>query len=75
MLRMYRENCSSWPSARWPSSPESPSDLGLMSDQNQLVGRYAKRTSPAWAKGSGPRRFLYENSLINGMTFCFFGSC
>ena len=45
-----------------------------MSDQSQLVGRYAKRNSPAWAKGSGPRRFLYENSLMIAMTFCFFGS-
>jgi hypothetical protein len=63
-----------WLLQRGSSESESPDDLGLMSDKSQLVGRYAKRNSPAWAKASGPRRFLYENSLILAMTFCFFGS-
>ena len=63
-----------WLLQRGSSESESPEDLGLMSDKSQLVGRYAKRNSPAWAKGSGLRRFLYENSLILAMTFCFFGS-
>jgi hypothetical protein len=63
-----------WLLQRGSSESESPTDLGLMSDQSQLVGRYAKRNSPAWAKAAGPRRFIYENSLMLAMAFCFFGS-
>lgn len=47
-------------------SPESkkPGDQGPGSDQDQLVGRFARSRSPAWAKVSGWRRVLYSNSLL-----------
>ena len=47
-------------------SPESkPLDqAGRESDQAQKVGAYAQQNSPRWAKVSGIRRTLYENSLV-----------
>ena len=47
-------------------SPESKSldQGGLESDQRQKVGAYAQRNSPRWAKVSGIRRRVYENSLV-----------
>jgi hypothetical protein len=47
-------------------SPESkkPGDEGLDSDENQLVGRFARPDSPKWAKAGGWRRLLYSNSLL-----------
>jgi hypothetical protein len=47
-------------------SPESkkPGDEGLDSDENQLVGRFAKKDSPGWAKSGGWRQVLYSNSLL-----------
>jgi hypothetical protein len=47
-------------------SPESkPLDkAGLESDEEQLVGRYAKPDSPKWAKAGGWRTTLFSNSLL-----------
>jgi hypothetical protein len=47
-------------------SPESkPLDqAGGESDQAQKVGPYAQQNSPRWAKVSGIRRTIYENSLV-----------
>jgi hypothetical protein len=47
-------------------SPESkkPGDEGIGTDQEQLVGTYAKPSSPRWAKAAGWRRTLYSNSLL-----------
>jgi hypothetical protein len=47
-------------------SPESKQldKAGRESDQAQKVGPYAQRNSPRWAKLSGIRRTLYENSLV-----------
>ena len=47
-------------------SPESkkPDDQGLDTDENQLVGPYARPDSPAWAKVDGWRRSLFSNSLL-----------
>jgi hypothetical protein len=46
-------------------SPESKSldQAGIESDQDQLVGRYARDDSPAWARAAGWRRWLLSNSL------------
>jgi hypothetical protein len=63
-----------WLLQRGSSESKSPGDVGTTSDQRQQVGGYAKRTSPAWAKTAGLPRFLYGNSLLLAMTFCFFGS-
>jgi hypothetical protein len=47
-------------------SPESkkPGDEGLGSDEEQLVGEYARSDSPAWARVRGVRLWLYSNSLL-----------
>lgn len=47
-------------------SPESKKvqDVGVGTDEQQLVGRYAKPNSPAWAKADGWRRVLFSNSLL-----------
>jgi hypothetical protein len=47
-------------------SPESKQvgEEGGESDEQQLVGEYAKPDSPSWAKASGLRRTLYGNSLV-----------
>ncbi|WP_433221764.1 DUF6766 family protein [Dactylosporangium sp. CS-047395] len=46
-------------------SPESKSldQAGTESDEQQLVGPYARADSPAWAKAAGWRRALLSNSL------------
>jgi hypothetical protein len=63
-----------WLLQRGSSESKSMGDVGTMSDQSQLLGGYAKPTSPAGARASGLRRSLYGNSLVLAMTFCFFGS-
>jgi len=47
-------------------SPESkqPDEAGGESDQRQLLGGYAQRNSPAWAKAKGARQWIYGNSLV-----------
>lgn len=46
-------------------SPESKKlgSEGLESDNEQLIGRYARSDSPAWARAGGWRTRLYSNSL------------
>ncbi len=46
-------------------------DIGLESDEEQKVGRFALANSPAVARGDGIRRRLYENSLLLAMTSVF----
>jgi hypothetical protein len=59
-------------------SPESsePDETGHESDQEQLVGQYAKGDSPAWAKVRGLRLFLFSwsFSIVMGCIFilCWF---
>jgi hypothetical protein len=54
-------------------SPESKAldKVGRESDQDQLVGEYAKRDSPSWAKADGWRRTLFSRSLglVMGLIF------
>jgi hypothetical protein len=47
-------------------SPESkqPGEAGVGSDQQQLVGPYAKPRSPKWAKVGGWRTAVYSHSLV-----------
>lgn len=47
-------------------SPESkqPGDEGPGTDEQALVGRYARPDSPRWAIVDGWRRTLYSNSLL-----------
>lgn len=57
-------------------SPESkkPGDAGVDTDENQLVGKYAKHNSPAWAKARGWRLTVYSNSLLLVMGAVFLAS-
>jgi hypothetical protein len=57
-------------------SPESKElgKAGLESDQDQLLGRYARRKSPLWARAGGIRTAIYSNSLVIVMGFFFVGS-
>lgn len=47
-------------------SPESkkPGHEGLGTQKEQLLGRFARADSPAWAKATGVRRWLLSNSLL-----------
>jgi hypothetical protein len=47
-------------------SPESkqPGDEGGQTDEQQLVGRHARASSPGWAKAGGWRQVVYSNSLV-----------
>jgi uncharacterized protein DUF6766 len=57
-------------------SPESKEldQGGRESDQRQEVGAYAQQNSPRWAKVSGIRRKLYENSLVLVMGTIWLGT-
>jgi hypothetical protein len=57
-------------------SPESkPLDkAGLESDEEQLVGEYARPDSPLWAKVGGLRTRIYENSLLLVMGSLWLGT-
>jgi len=57
-------------------SPESkkPGDSGVGTDEEQLVGAYARPDSPAWAKVRGFRLWLLSNSLLIVMGTIFVGS-
>jgi hypothetical protein len=63
-----------WLLQRGSSESKSEDDAGLMSVQSQLLGGYAKQDSPKWARTTGLKRRLYENSLGLAMLFCFLGS-
>ncbi len=57
-------------------SPESkkPGDSGVGTDEEQLVGPYARADSPAWAKVRGFRLWLLSNSLLIVMGAIFLAS-
>ncbi len=57
-------------------SPESkePGSLGLESDQDQKVGRYATEESPAWARVGGVRTAVFSWSLSLTMGAVFVAS-
>ena len=57
-------------------SPESKPlhKAGRESDEDQRVGRHARENSPRWARVTGLRRTLYENSLLIVMAVIWLGS-
>ena len=57
-------------------SPESkePGKEGRESNEDQKVGRHAGHDSPRWAKVSGLRRKVFENSLLLVMGTIWLGS-
>jgi hypothetical protein len=54
-------------------SPESkkPDEVGLESDRDQQVGRFADEASPSWARVGGPRLavFSWSLSIVMGLIF------
>ena len=55
-------------------SPESETEPGMSSDEEERIGRYASRDSPRWAKTADWRTTLYAYSLLIVMVVIFLGS-
>lgn len=53
-----------WLVQRGSSESKAPGDEGRESDEQQLVGRFARNDSPRWAVVGGWRRSLYSHSLL-----------
>lgn len=60
-----------WLVQKGSSESKKQGDEGLGTDKAQLVGRHARSDSPAWAKASGWRRWIYSNSLLLVMGVIF----
>jgi hypothetical protein len=54
---------TAWFVQRGSPESKSPDDIGLGSDEDQMVGRSARPDSPRWARATGPRLWIYSNSL------------
>jgi hypothetical protein len=63
-----------WLVQRGSNESKRPEDMGLESDERQLIGRYAQHNSPRWAKVNGWRTTLFSNSLLLVMALLFIGS-
>ena len=53
-----------WLVQKGSTESKQPGDDGIGSDEEQLIGRFAKRSSPSWAKAGGWRELVYSNSLL-----------
>lgn len=60
-----------WLVQRGSSESKKPGDEGRESDEEQLVGRYARPDSPAWARAGGWRTTVYSHSLVLVMATIF----
>lgn len=60
-----------WLVQRGSSESKKPGDEGRETDKKQLVGRYAREDSPAWARAGGWRTAVYSHSLLITMTAVF----
>jgi membrane protein implicated in regulation of membrane protease activity len=63
-----------WLVQRGSSESKEPGDEGRESDEEQMVGEYARPDSPAWARVGGWRTRLYSHSLVLVMAVVFLGS-
>jgi hypothetical protein len=63
-----------WLVQRGSAESKRPGDTGLESDEKQLVGDYARPSSPSWARAGAWRTTIYANSLVLAMAFLFFGT-
>jgi hypothetical protein len=63
-----------WLVQRGSNESKRLDSIGLESDEEQRVGRYASERSPAWARAKDWRYKLYSNSLLIVMSAIFFGS-
>ena len=60
-----------WLVQRGSSESKKPGEEGRESEEKQLIGRYARPDSPAWARVGGWRTSLYSHSLVVVMTVIF----
>lgn len=60
-----------WLIQRGSSESKKPGESGRDSDEQQLVGRYARANSPAWAGAGGWRTWVYSRSLVLVMGLIF----
>jgi hypothetical protein len=63
-----------WLYQRGSNESKRLEDVGLETDETQLVGRHAREDSPGWAKRRDWRHHLYANSLLLVMSVIFFAS-
>jgi hypothetical protein len=63
-----------WLVQRGSSESKEPGDEGRESDEQQLVGEFARPDSPAWARVGGWRTRIYSHSLVLVMLLVFLGS-
>jgi hypothetical protein len=63
-----------WLVQRGSNESKKPEDIGLESDQKQLIGGHAQHNSPVWAKVGGFRTWVFSNSLLLVMTAIFLAS-
>lgn len=63
-----------WLHQRGSNESKGLEDIGLETDEQQLVGRHARPDSPRWAKRKDWRHHLYGNSLLLVMSVIFFAS-
>jgi hypothetical protein len=63
-----------WLIQRGSNESKKPEEAGLEPDQKQMIGPYAQRNSPRWAKVGGFRTWVFSNSLVLVMTAIFFAS-
>ncbi len=60
-----------WLVQRGSSESKKPGEEGRETDQEQLVGKYARPDSPGWARSGGWRTTVYSHSLLIVMTVIF----
>ena len=63
-----------WLVQRGSSESKTPGDEGRESDEQQLVGSFARPDSPAWARVGGWRTRIYSHSLVLVMALVFLAS-
>ena len=60
-----------WLVQRGSSESKKPGETGRETDEEQLLGRFARPDSPRWAQVGGWRRALYSHSLVTVMAVIF----
>jgi hypothetical protein len=60
-----------WLVQRGSSESKKPGAEGRESDEQQMVGRFATKDSPAWARTGGWRTRVYSHSLVLAMAVVF----
>ncbi|MBW8731643.1 MAG: hypothetical protein JF622_11845 [Terrabacter sp.] len=60
-----------WLVQRGSSESKKPGDEGRGSEEEQLLGRFARPDSPRWAQRGGWRRTVYSHSLVMVMGVVF----